>query len=146
MKQIMKNSLIGIGLYLLTGIVFYGYQGYMLPTFLLLMAMVSFLSFKKKERKEVRSGLFWMNLPILSLLFVTSLFTDSFVIALPYLIFTPLVSILVYYAIFPTKRIIFFGGILILIIASFFAFNLISGNTEAFDSSYWETYSRLVKR
>lgn len=147
MKQIIKYSLIGIGLYLLAGIIFYGYHKYMLPTFLLLTAAVSFLSLRKKAQKEVREGLFWINTPILALLLVTSLFTSNFRVILPYLIFTPLVSILVYCAIFPTKRIAFLGGILVLITLSLLTFDDITGVTDSFEGTYHlEMLSRLVSK
>ncbi|MDO4228826.1 MAG: hypothetical protein Q4C98_03365 [Capnocytophaga sp.] len=145
MKQIIKNSLIGLGIYLLVGTIFYGYHAYMLPSFLLVMAMISFFSFRKKERKEVRNGLIWMNAPILAMLTVTSLFTDGFRVVLPYLIFTPLVAILVYYMIFPTKRLIFMTGILVLVAVSLLTFNDISGITDSFEGSYQiEMLSRLI--
>lgn len=146
MKQIVKNSLIGIGLYLLAGTIFYGYHPYMLPTFLLLMAVTSFLLFRKEKQEEVRKGLIWINAPLLLLLTVTSLFTGNFRTVLTYLIFVPLVALLIYFVIFPNKRIAFLMGILAVVAISFFSFDSISGTTEVFDASYLETFSRLVKR
>lgn len=146
MKQIVKNSLIGIGLYLLAGTIFYGYHPYMLPTFLLLMAVTSFLLFRKEKQEEVRKGLIWINAPLLLLLTVTSLFTGNFKTVLTYLIFVPLVALLIYFVIFPNKRIAFLMGILAVVAISFFSFDSISGTTEVFDASYLETFSRLVKR
>lgn len=146
MKQIVKNSLIGIGLYLLAGTIFYGYHPYMLPTFLLLMAVTSFLLFRKEKQEEVRKGLVWINAPLLLLLTVTSLFTGNFKTVLTYLIFVPLVALLIYFVIFPNKRIAFLMGILAVVAISFFSFDSISGTTEVFDASYLETFSRLVKR
>lgn len=146
MKQIVKNSLIGIGLYLLAGTIFYGYHPYMLPTFLLLMAITSFLLFRKEKQEEVRKGLVWINAPLLLLLTVTSLFTGNFKTVLTYLIFVPLVALLIYFVIFPNKRIAFLMGILAVVAISFFSFDSISGTTEVFDASYLETFSRLVKR
>lgn len=146
MKQIVKNSLIGIGLYLLAGTIFYGYHPYMLPTFLLLMAITSFLLFRKEKQEEVRKGLIWINAPLLLLLTVTSLFTGNFKTVLTYLIFVPLVALLIYFVIFPNKRIAFLMGILAVVAISFFSFDSISGTTEVFDASYLETFSRLVKR
>lgn len=146
MKQIIKYSLVGIGLYLLAGIVFYGYHQYMLPTFLLLMAGFSFFIFRKKEQQQVRKGLIWVNIPILTLLTVTSLFTDNFRVVLTYLIFTPLVAILIYFMIYPTKRFIFFVGILAVVLLSFYTFSSISGAEEIFDTAYFETVSRLIKK
>lgn len=146
MKQIVKNSLIGIGLYLLAGTIFYGYHPYMLPTFLLLMAITSLLLFRKEKQEEVRKGLIWINAPLLLLLTVTSLFTGNFKTVLTYLIFVPLVALLIYFVIFPNKRIAFLMGILAVVAISFFSFDSISGTTEVFDASYLETFSRLVKR
>ncbi len=146
MKQIVKNSLIGVGLYLLAGTIFYGYHPYMLPTFLLLMAVTSFLLFRKEKQEEVRKGLIWINAPLLLLLTVTSLFTGNFKTVLTYLIFVPLVALLIYFVIFPNKRIAFLMGILAVVAISFFSFDSISGTTEVFDASYLETFSRLVKR
>lgn len=144
MKQNIKYSLIGIGLYLLAGIIFYGHHPYMLPTFLAMMAVVSFFTLKKKNENQVRNGLLWANFPILALLLVTSLFAGTFRAALPYLIFAPMVAMLVYYAIFPNKRIAIFAGILVIIVISLLTFNTISGNDVAFDNSYIEMYRQLI--
>lgn len=146
MKENLKNSLIGIGLYLLAGVFLYGYQAYMLPAFLLLTVAVSFVVFRKKNKEQVRKGLFWLCVPLLLLLFVTSLFTDNFRVMLPYLVFVPLTVVLIYYAMFQPKRIVFFAGIFVLIVVSLFTFDAISGTAEVFDSSYLEMFKKLVRR
>lgn len=110
------------------------------------MAVTSFLLFRKEKQEEVRKGLIWINAPLLLLLTVTSLFTGNFRTVLTYLIFVPLVALLIYFVIFPNKRIAFLMGILAVVAISFFSFDSISGTTEVFDASYLETFSRLVKR
>lgn len=93
MKQVLRNNLIVVSLYILAGIIFDGYHPYMLCTFLILSATVSFFLFRTKRKEETRKGLLLMFAPFLFVLAVASLLlNDSSVrTTLPYLLFVPAV-------------------------------------------------------
>lgn len=113
MKQVLRNNLIVVSLYILAGIIFDGYHPYMLCTFLILSATASFFLFRTKSKEETRKGLLLMFAPFLFVLAVASLLlSDSSVrTALPYLLFVPAVVYLVYCALFSTRKVLFFVGI-----------------------------------
>lgn len=148
MKQIIKKSLIGIGLYLLAGILFSGYHHYMFITFLLLNIFVSYFVVRNKEKKEARHNLIWINAPILSLLLITSFFTDGIRVVIPYLIFSILVTIsLYYYVTSPSKKVAFFVVGMVLITVGVFSFESISGVSDTFDGSYYfDLYKKIVNK
>ena len=73
MKQVLRNNLIVVSLYILAGIIFDGYHPYMLCTFLILSATVSFFLFRTKSKEETRKGLLLMFAPFLFVLAVASL-------------------------------------------------------------------------
>ncbi len=91
MKQVLRNNLIVVSLYILAGIIFDGYHPYMLCTFLILSATVSFFLFRTKSKEETRKGLLLMFAPFLFVLAVAPLLlSDSSVrTTLPYLLFVP---------------------------------------------------------
>lgn len=110
MKQVLRNNLIVVSLYILAGIIFDGYHPYMLCTFLILSATVSFFLFRTKSKEETRKGLLLMFAPFLFVLAVASLLlSDSSVrTTLPYLLFVPAVVYLVYCALFSARKVLFF--------------------------------------
>ena len=93
MKQVLRNNLIVVSLYILAGIIFDGYHPYMLCTFLILSATASFFLFRTKSKEETRKGLLLMFAPFLFVLAVAPLLlNDSSVrTTLPYLLFVPAV-------------------------------------------------------
>ena len=141
MKQVLRNNLIVVSLYILAGIIFDGYHPYMLCTFLILSATVSFFLFRTKSKEETRKGLLLMHAPFLLLLMVTALFLSNIRVVLPYLLFVPAVVYLVYCAIFSERKVLFFAGIIALSVISVIIYNGISGTNEIFDVSY---YSRFI--
>mgnify|MGYP000470243362 FL=1 len=143
MKQVLRNNLIVVSLYILEGIIFDGYHPYMLCTFLILSATVSFFLFRTKSKEETRKGLLLMFAPFLFVLAVAPLLlSDSSVrTTLPYLLFVPAVVYLTYCAIFSERKVLFFAGIIALSVISVATYNEISGTNEIFDVSY---YSRFI--
>ena len=143
MKQVLRNNLIVVSLYILAGIIFDGYHPYMLCTFLILSAIISFFLFRTKSKEETRKGLLLMFAPFLFVLAVAPLLlSDSSVrTTLPYLLFVPAVVYLVYCAIFSERKVLFFAGIIALSVISVATYNGISGTNEIFDVSY---YSRFI--
>jgi len=110
MKQVLRNNLIVVSLYILAGIIFDGYHPYMLCTFLILSATISFFLFRAKSKEETRKGLLLMFAPFLFVLAVAPLLlSDSSVrTTLPYLLFVPAVVYLsVLRAVFNEKSFIF---------------------------------------
>jgi len=138
MKQVLRNNLIVVSLYILAGIIFDGYHPYMLCTFLILSATVSFFFFlfRTKSKEERRKGLLLMFAPFLFVLAVASLLlSDSSVrTTLPYLLFVPAVVYLVYCALFSTRKALFFVGIIALSVIGTLTYNEISGTNVIFES------------
>lgn len=144
MNRIIKHALIGLGCYIIPTAALYGYHAYSLPIFLILSSIVCYFLFRnEKEEKRVQRGLIEVYLPFLLLIFITSLFTNGVRFILPYLIFTPLISFLVYYWVISRRNVVFPVVILIFAVISLFSFNAISGSEEVFDNSYLEIYRRI---
>lgn len=127
MKQVLRNNLIVVSLYILAGIIFDGYHPYMLCTFLILSATVSFFLFRTKSKEETRKGLLLMFAPFLFVLAVASLWLNDIRVVLPYLYFIPAVVCLVYCALFSTRKVLFFVGIIALSVIGTLTYNKISG-------------------
>ena len=136
MKQVLKNNLIVVSLYILAGIIFDGYHPYMLCTFLILSATVSFFLFRTKSKEETGKGLLLMFAPFLFVLAVAPLLlSDSSVrTTLPYLLFAPAVVYLVYCALFSARKVLFFVGIIALSVIGTLTYNEISGTNIIFES------------
>ena len=136
MKQVLRNNLIVVLLYILAGIIFDGYHPYMLCTFLILSSTVSFFFFRTKSKEETRKGLLLMFAPFLFVLAVAPLLlSDSSVrTTLPYLLFVPAVVYLVYCALFSTRKTLFFVGIIALSVIGTLTYNEISGTNIIFES------------
>jgi len=136
MKQVLRNNLIVVSLYILAGIIFDGYHPYMLCTFLILSAIISFFMFRTKSKEETRKGLLLMFAPFLFVLAVAPLLlSDSSVrTTLPYLLFVPAVVYLVYCALFSARKALFFVGIVALSVIGTLTYNEISGTNIIFES------------
>ncbi len=137
MKQVLRNNLIVVSLYILAGIIFDGYHPYMLCTFLILSATVSFFLFRTKSKEETRKGLLLMFAPFLFVVLAVAplLLSDSSVrTTLPYLLFVPAVVYLVYCALFSTRKTLFFVGIIALSVIGTLTYNEISGTNIIFES------------
>ncbi|ATA72614.1 hypothetical protein CGC49_04455 [Capnocytophaga sp. H4358] len=120
----------------------------MFITFLLLNIFVSYFVVRNKEKKEVRHNLIWINAPILGLLLITSFFTDGIRVVIPYLIFSILGAVLLYYYVTsPSKKVAFFVAGLVLIAVGVFSFESISGVSDTFDGSYYlDLYKKFVNK
>ena len=136
MKQVLRNNLIVVLLYILAGIIFDGYHPYMLCTFLILSAIISFFMFRTKSKEETHKGLLLMFAPFLFVLAVAPLLlSDSSVrTTLPYLLFVPAVVYLVYCVLFSTRKVLFFVGIIALSVIGTLTYNEISGTNVIFES------------
>lgn len=136
MKQVLRNNLVVVSLYILAGIIFDGYHPYMLCTFLILSATVSFFLFRTKSKEETRKGLLLMFAPFLFVLALAPLLLSdrSVRTTLPYLLFVPAVVYLVYCALFSTRKTLFFVGIIALSVIGTLTYNEISGTNIIFES------------
>lgn len=81
-----------IGFYIISGTIFWGEHIYMLATTLLASLIITFFVSKKSKNKRLDYML--LNIPFFGILLFTCLLGNNFSRGLPYLIFTPLTSLL----------------------------------------------------
>lgn len=125
MLRKLSTCLTFISIYTLSGIVFWGEHTYMLPTILVSSFIISFLIGNKTINKK--RDFYLLNIPFILILFLTCLIGNNFSVGLPYLIFTPIISLLGFWAFRTQKKLISISLLfLILIIAYFFQINYFS--------------------
>lgn len=113
--------------YILSGIIFWGDHHYMLIITLVTSWVASYLIFKKSKNQKLDYIL--LNVPFFALLLLTCLIGNNFSRGLPYLIFTPLASLLGLLSSTISKKIISLVSITLLIVfAYYFQINYFSFN------------------
>lgn len=144
MKTILINSILGILAYLVSGMLFYGYHPWMLPSFLLAMGIIGYVRLTKKSKKEAVNGLLGLYVPVLLLLLVTGFVTNHFLVIMPYCVFALLMALLTYGAVFSPQKILVGAGMLLLVVGAFFSFDLLGISHESFDASSVKTFYQVL--
>lgn len=128
MKMNLLLSVLGVGLYLLAGIIFWGNHAYALPLFLGLMALGSVFVVKHKQPQRLRSHLLALYMPVMVLISIASVLTQSYNVGLGYLLLTPLIGLATYYGMLTRQRWLSRLVVMYLLVVGFFFFQIFEQN------------------
>ncbi|AWL78242.1 hypothetical protein DKB58_04420 [Capnocytophaga canimorsus] len=140
MKTILLNSSLGILAYLISGVLLYGYHSLVLPLFLLIIGVLGYVLLRNQDKNRVTKGLFWLYAPVLLLLLITGWANHNFLVVLLYLVFASIMALLTRLAISTSKKMLFYAGVLLIVVGAFFAFQFFLGQDNSFEIDHIKTF------